>query len=134
MEIFNDLFTDEEKVLLKQYGDYMKSAGFYSVGADVNCWRFKYGENPKDSFWVVDLYSGDKFSPRIYQFKWKFDGIHDPTLITINEGIHNVCYKPKDFDEFKKRIDETVSKFGEYKKYKKQLIENKRLQKIQADF
>ena len=37
-------------------------------------------------------------------------------------------------NRFKKQIDETVSKFGEYKKYKKQLIENKRLQKIQADF
>lgn len=134
MELFNELFTDEEKVLLKQYGDYMKSAGFYSVGAEVNCWRFKYGEDPKDSFWVVDLYSGDKFSPRIYKFRWEFDGINDPQLITINVGAFNDFYKPKDFDEFKKRIDETVSKFGEYKKYKKQLIENKRLRKIQADF
>lgn len=128
------IFTDEEKVLLKQYGDYMKSAGFYSVGADVNCWRFKYGEDPKDTFWIVDLYTEDKFSPRIYKFRWEFDGIQDPTLITINEGVHNAYYKPKNFDDFKKRIDETVSKFGEYKKYKKQLIENKRLRKIQADF
>ena len=34
-------------------------------------------------------------------------------------------------NRFKKQIDESVTKFGEYKK---QLIENKLLQKIQADF
>lgn len=37
-------------------------------------------------------------------------------------------------NRFKKQINESVTKFGEYKKYKKQLIENKLLQKIQADF
>lgn len=130
-----ELFTNEEKTLLKQYGDYMKSAGFYSVGGGVNCWRFRYGEDTTDTFWAVDLYTEQKFSPCIYQFKWHFDGINDPVLITIqNGGGFNECYKPKNFDEFKKLIDETVSKFGEYKKYKKQLIENKRLQKIQTDF
>ena len=127
-------YTDEEKALLKQYGDYMKSAGLYSLGAGINCWRFRYGEDPTDTFWIVDLYSGDKFDPSIYKFKWHFDGINDPQLIAIQNGTFNECYKPKDFDEFKKRIDETVSKFGEYKKYKKQLIENKRLQKMQMDF
>lgn len=129
-----ELFTDEEKVLLKQYGDYMKSVGFYSTGGEVNCWRFKYGDDSRDSFWAVDLYTEQKFSPSIYRFRWEFDGINDPILTTIRAGVFNVCYKPKNFDEFKKRIDETVSKFGEYKKYKKQQIENKRLQKIQTDF
>lgn len=126
-------YTDKEKELIKQYGDYMKSAGFYSVGGGINCWRYRYGENTTDTFWIVDLYA-DKFSPRIYQFKWYFDGINDPKLITINEGAFNKCYKPKNFEEFKKRIDETVAKFGEFKKYKKQLLENKRLQKMKADF
>lgn len=133
MEIFNELFT-EEKVLIKQYGDYMKSAGFYSLGGGVNCWRFKYGEDPTDTFWIVDLYTSNKFSPSIYKFKWHFDGINDPQLIAIQDGTFNACYKPQNFDEFKKLIDETVSKFGEYKKYKKQLIEKARLQKIKEDF
>lgn len=127
-------YTDKEKELLKQYGDYMKSAGFYSVGGGINCWRFRYGEDTTDTFWTVDLYCDNKFRPRIYRFKWFFDGINDPELITINDGAYNACYKPKNFDEFKRRIDEAVSKFGEYKKYKKQLIENKRLQKMKADF
>lgn len=127
-------YTDEEKALLKQYGDYMKSAGFYSLGAGINCWRFRYGENPTDTFWIVDLYCDDKFSPSIYKFKWYFDGVNDPELIEIQDGNFNVCYKPKTFGEFKKRIDESVKKFGEYKKYKKQLIENKRLQLMQMDF
>ena len=127
-------YTDEEKALLKQYGDYMKSAGFYSLGADVNCWRFKYGENPTDTFWIVDLYCDNKFSPSIYQFKWEFDGINEPELIAIQDGAFNKCYKPKTFAAFKKRIDESVAKFGEYKKYKKQIIENKRLKLMQMDF
>lgn len=133
--MYNELYTDKEKELIKQYGDYMKSAGFYSLlGGEVNCWRFKYGEDTKDSFWAVDLYCENKFSPRIYQFRWDFDGINDPVLIAIQEGAFNTYYNPKTFDEFKKRIDETVSKFGEYKKYQKQLIENKRLQKMKIDF
>ena len=127
-------YTDEEKALLKQYGDYMKSAGFYSLGGGINCWRFKYGEDSTDTFWIVDLYCDYKFSPRIYQFRWEFDGINDPKLIAIQDGAFNTSYKPKTFDEFKKRIDETVSKFGEYKKYKKQLIENKRLRTLEMDF
>lgn len=127
-------YTDEEKALFKQYGDYMKSAGFYSLGADVNCWRFKYGENSNDTFWIVDLYCEGKFSPRVYQFRWEFDGVNEPELIAIQEGAFNTSYKPKTFDEFKKRIDESVAKFGEYKKYKKQIIENKRLQIMQMDF
>lgn len=128
-------YTDEEQALLKQYGDYMKSAGFYSLGDDVNCWRFRYGENSTDTFWIVDLYCDGEFSPRIYQFRWEFDGINDPELIAIQNGSgYNTSYEPKTFEEFKKRIDETVSKFGEYKKYKKQLIENKRLQLMQMDF
>lgn len=127
-------FTVKEKDLLKQYSDYMKSAGFYSVGGGINCWRFRFGENTTDTFWSVDLYAGDKFSPRIYQFKWFFDGINDPKLIAIQDGVFNVYYEPKNFNEFKKRIDETVSKFGEYKKFKKQQIENHRLQKMKADF
>lgn len=127
-------YTEEEKALLKQYGDYMKSAGFYSVGADVNCWRFRYGEDTTDTFWVVDLYA-DKFSPRIYKFKWYFDGINDPKLIAIQDGSgFNTSYKPKTFAAFKKRIDKTVAKFGEYEKYKKQIIENKRLKIMQTDF
>lgn len=97
-----ELFTDEEKALLKQYGDYMKSVGFYSTGGEVNCWRFKYSDD-RDSFWTVDLYCDHKFSPSIYQFKWNFDGINDPKLIVIqNGGAFNACYKPKTFDEFKK--------------------------------
>lgn len=32
-------------------------------------------------------------------------------------------------NKFKKQIDESVTKFGEYKKYKKQLIENKLLKR-----
>lgn len=110
--------TDDEQKLMNQYGDYMVSVGFYSDGGGINCWRFKYGENYNDSFWAVDLYSKHKFSPSIYQFKWEFDGIHDPTLIEITEGYRSICYKPKDFDEFKKRIDETVSKLNEYKSIK----------------
>lgn len=127
-------YTDEDKELVKQYGDYMKSTGFYSLGGGVNCWRFRYGEDTTDTFWAVDLYCGDKFSPRIYQFKWFFDGINDPKLIAIQDGAFNSYYEPKNFEEFKKLIDESVSKFGEYKKYKKQLIENERLRKIQMDF
>lgn len=127
-------YTNKEKELLNQYGDYMRSAGFYSLGGGVNCWRFKYGEDSTDTFWIVDLYCDNKFSPRIYQFRWEFDGINDPELIAIQDGAFNTCYKPKTFDEFKKRIDETVSKFGEYKKYKKQLIENKRLRTMEMDF
>ena len=128
-------YTDEEKALFKQYGDYMKSAGFYSVGADVNCWRFKYGEDPTETFWIVDLYCEGEFSPRVYQFKWEFDGINDPKLIAIQDGSgFNTSYKPKTFAAFKKRIDESVAKFGEYKKYKKQIIENKRLKIMQTDF
>ena len=110
--------TDDEQKLMNQYGDYMVSVGFYSDGGGINCWRFKYGENYNDSFWAVDLYSKHKFSPSIYQFKWEFDGIHDPTLIEITEGYRSIYYKPKDFDEFKKRIDETVSKLNEYKSIK----------------
>ena len=128
------MFKDKEKELLKQYGDYMKSAGLYSYYGD-NCWRFKYGEKEYDSFWVVDLYCEHKFRPRIYKFKWKFDGINDPVLIAIqNCSGFNTYYEPKTFDEFKKLIDKTVSKFGEYKKYKKQMLENKRIKNMQSDF
>lgn len=127
-------YTDEEKRLFKQYGDYMRSAGFYSLGGGVNCWRFKYGEDSTETFWIVDLYCDNKFSPSVYQFRWEFDGINDPELIAIQEGAFNVSYKPKTFDEFKKRIDESVTKFGEYKKYKKQLIVNKKLKIMQTDF
>ena len=127
-------YTDKEKELIKQYGDYMKSAGFYSVGGGINCWRYRYGEDTTDTFWIVDLYA-DKFSPRIYQFKWYFDGINDPKLIAIQDGSgFNTSYKPKTFAAFKKRIDESVAKFGEYEKYKKQIIENKRLKIMQTDF
>ena len=97
----------------KIYTDFMKSVGFYSTGGEVNCWRFKYGDDSKDSFWAVDLYAKHKFSPSIYQFKWEFDGIHDPELIDIREGYRSVCYKPKNFNEFKMRIKETVSKLNE---------------------
>lgn len=132
--MFNELRTDKEKELLKQYGDYIKSAGFYSHYGD-NCWRFQYGEKENDSFWTVDLYCEHKFRPRIYQFKWKFDGIHDPVIMEIQDGSgFNTYYEPKTFDEFKKLIDKTVAKFGKYKKYKKQLIENERLLKIKMDF
>lgn len=127
-------YTDEEKALLKQYGDYMRSAGFYSLGGGVNCWRFRYGEEPTETFWIVDLYTDDKFSPSIYQFRWEFDGINDPKLIAIQAGAFNVSYKPKTFDEFKKRIDESVTKFGEFKKYKKQQIVNKKLKIMNTDF
>lgn len=134
-------YTDKEKELLKQYGDYMKSFGFYSLGGGINCWRFQYGEEDanrsecRESFWIVDLYCENKFRPKIYQFRWEFDGINEPELIAIQDGCgFNTCYEPKTFDEFKKRIDETVAKFGEYKKYKKQLIENKRLRTMQMDF
>lgn len=128
-------YTDEEQAQLKQYGDYMRSAGFYSLANGVNCWRFKYGEDSTDTFWIVDLYCEGEFSPRVYQFRWEFDGINDPQLIAIQDGCgFNTSYNPKTFDEFKKRIDESVAKFGEYKKYKKQIIENKRLQIMQMDF
>ena len=128
-------YTDKEKALLKQYGEYMKSAGFYSLGGGINCWRFKYGEDSTDTFWIVDLYCEGEFSPRIYQFRWEFDGINEPDLVAIQDGCgYNTSYNPKTFDEFKKIIDETVAKFGEYEKYKKQLIENKRLRIMQMDF
>lgn len=134
MEMFGKYITDEEQKLMNQYADYMLSLGFYSDGGGINCWRLKYGENYNDSFWAVDLYAKHKFSPSIYQFRWEFDGIHNPELVEIRDGYRSVCYKPKNFDEFKMRIKETVSKLNEYKKYKKQQIENKRLQKIKADF
>lgn len=127
--------TDEEQKLINQYGDYMVSVGFYSDGGGINCWRFKYGENYNDSFWAVDLYCEGEFSPRVYQFKWEFDGINDQKLIAIQDGSgFNTSYKPKTFAAFKKRIDESVAKFGEYEKYKKQIIENKRLKIMQTDF
>lgn len=115
--------TDEEQKLINQYGDYMVSVGFYSDGGGINCWRFKYGENYNDSFWAVDLYCEGEFSPRVYQFKWEFDGINDQKLIAIQDGSgFNTSYKPKTFAAFKKRIDESVAKFGEYEKYKKQIL------------
>ena len=133
--MFENLYTDKDKALLKQYGEYMKSAGFYSLGGEVNCWRFKYGEDSTDTFWIVDLYCEGSFSPRIYQFRWEFDGINEPVLEAIQDGCgYNTFYNPKTFDEFKKIIDETVAKFGEYEKYKKQLIANKRLRTMQMDF
>lgn len=127
-------YTEEEKALFKQYGDYMRSAGFYSLGGGVNYWRFRYGEEPTETFWIVDLYCDKKFSPSVYQFRWEFDGINDPVLIAIQEGAFNVSYKPNTFDEFKKRIDESVTKFGEFKKYKKQQIMNKKLKIMPTDF
>ena len=129
-------YTDKEQELIKQYGDYMKSFGFYSLGGGINCWRFKYGEEDgRDSFWIVDLYCENKFSPRIYQFRWEFDGINEPDLIAIQDNCgYNTYYHPRTFAEFKKRIDETVAKFGEYEKYKKQIIENKRLLQMKMDF
>lgn len=128
-------YTDTEQRLLKQYGDYMKSAGFYSLANGVNCWRFKYGEDSTETCWIVDLYCEGEFSPRIYQFRWEFDGVNEPDLVAIQDDCgYNTYYNPKNFDEFKKIIDETVAKFGEYEKYKKQLIENKRLRIMQMDF
>lgn len=37
-------------------------------------------------------------------------------------------------NRFKKQINESVTKFGEFKKYKKQQIVNKKLKIMQTDF
>ena len=93
--MFENLYTDKDKALLKQYGEYMKSAGFYSLGGEVNCWRFKYGEDSTDTFWIVDLYCEGSFSPRIYQFRWEFDGINYCQALLQNKA--GILFFLKDF-------------------------------------
>ena len=87
-------YTDKEKELIKQYGDYMKSAGFYSVGGGINCWRYRYGEDTTDTFWIVDLYCEGEFSPRVYQFRCLFVAQHLPSCERVHWFwiCHNYTY------------------------------------------
>lgn len=118
-------FKDYRQFMLDQ-GLYYDSYDEYDSEAQRNGWVFKHGQY---TFYLVDLtepMKPDEIDPSIYEFAEGFNGVMEINQL-IDDNDDYVAKKPKNFEEFKTMLTESIKDLKAY-------INQIDIDKIKEDF